>query len=65
MLDDADLAPYARHVLAQAEIPGLPNHYRGKVRENYDLPDGRRVLIATDRLSAFARCAPCRSRARC
>ena len=33
----------------------LPNHSRGKVRENYDLPDGRRVLVATDRLSAFDR----------
>ena len=55
MLDEVALSPFARHVLAQAEIPGLPNHYRGKVRENYDLPDGRRVLIATDRLSAFDR----------
>jgi phosphoribosylaminoimidazole-succinocarboxamide synthase len=55
MLDVAALAPYARHVLAAAEVPGLPNYYRGKVRENYDLPDGRRVLIATDRLSAFDR----------
>lgn len=55
MLDDAALAPFAQHVLTQAEVPGLPNHYRGKVRENYDLPDGRRVLIATDRLSAFDR----------
>lgn len=55
MLDDVALAPYAQHVLTQAEIPGLPNYYRGKVRENYDLPDGRRVLIATDRLSAFDR----------
>jgi phosphoribosylaminoimidazole-succinocarboxamide synthase len=55
MLDEVALAPFAKHVLAQAEIPGLPNHYRGKVRENYDLPDGRRVLIATDRLSAFDR----------
>jgi phosphoribosylaminoimidazole-succinocarboxamide synthase len=55
MLDDVALAPFARRVLTQAEIPGLPNHYRGKVRENYDLPDGRRVLIATDRLSAFDR----------
>lgn len=42
-------------VLADATIPELPNHYRGKVRDNYDLPDGRRVLIATDRLSAFDR----------
>ena len=32
-----------------------PNHYKGKVRENYDLPDGRRIIIATDRLSAFDR----------
>jgi phosphoribosylaminoimidazole-succinocarboxamide synthase len=40
-------------VLSDAFIPELPNHYRGKVRENYDLPDGRRIIIATDRLSAF------------
>jgi phosphoribosylaminoimidazole-succinocarboxamide synthase len=51
----ADLAPYADFVLRDATIPELPNHYRGKVRENYDLPDGRRVIIATDRLSAFDR----------
>lgn len=29
--------------------------YAGKVRDWYDLPDGRRALIATDRLSAFDR----------
>lgn len=40
-------------VLSDAFIPELPNHYKGKVRENYDLPDGRRIIIATDRLSAF------------
>ena len=33
----------------------LPGHSSGKVRENYDLPDGRRILVATDRLSAFDR----------
>jgi phosphoribosylaminoimidazole-succinocarboxamide synthase len=42
-------------VLDDATIPELPNHYRGKVRDNYDLPDGTRILIATDRLSAFDR----------
>ncbi|MEI4469946.1 phosphoribosylaminoimidazolesuccinocarboxamide synthase [Frigidibacter sp. MR17.24] len=42
-------------LLPEAVIPELPNYYRGKVRENYDLPDGRRVIIATDRLSAFDR----------
>ncbi|MDR3509442.1 MAG: phosphoribosylaminoimidazolesuccinocarboxamide synthase [Caulobacteraceae bacterium] len=40
-------------VLADATIPELPNHYSGKVRDNYDLPDGRRIIIASDRLSAF------------
>lgn len=55
MTSPADLAPYAGLVLRDAAIPELPNHYRGKVRENYDLPDGRRLIIATDRLSAFDR----------
>ena len=41
--------------LHEAVIPELPNYYRGKVRENYDLPDGKRILISTDRLSAFDR----------
>ena len=43
------------YVLAEATIPELPGHYVGKVRDNYDLPDGRRILIATDRVSAFDR----------
>ncbi|MFD1747135.1 phosphoribosylaminoimidazolesuccinocarboxamide synthase [Rhizobium helianthi] len=43
------------HVLDEAFIPELPNYYRGKVRDNYDLPDGRRIIIASDRLSAFDR----------
>jgi phosphoribosylaminoimidazole-succinocarboxamide synthase len=42
-----------RHVLRDAIIPELPNPYFGKVRDNYDLPDGRRIIIASDRLSAF------------
>lgn len=45
----------ARSVLPEADIPELPNRYRGKVRDNYDLPDGRRVIIASDRISAFDR----------
>ncbi len=40
-------------VLSDATIAELPNHYAGKVRDNYDLPDGRRIIIATDRISAF------------
>jgi phosphoribosylaminoimidazole-succinocarboxamide synthase len=53
MVTTADLAPFHANILRDATIPELPNHYRGKVRDNYDLADGRRVIIATDRLSAF------------
>ncbi|MVA58933.1 phosphoribosylaminoimidazolesuccinocarboxamide synthase [Agrobacterium vitis] len=46
-------------ILKEAFFPELPNYYRGKVRENYDLPDGSRVIISTDRLSAFDRILAC------
>ncbi len=46
-------------ILTEAVIPELPKYYRGKVRENYDLPDGNRVIISTDRLSAFDRILTC------
>ena len=55
MISPAALVPFAHHTLAEAVIPELPGCYRGKVRENYDLPDGTRILIATDRISAFDR----------
>ncbi len=48
-------------VLSDARIPELPNPYFGKVRDCYDLPPdaanpgGRRILIASDRISAFDR----------
>lgn len=49
------MTPSAPNALAEVVLPDLPNHYRGKVRDNYDLPDGRRVIVASDRLSAFDR----------
>ncbi len=39
--------------LTDAHFPWLPNFQRGKVRDSYDLSDGRRMMIATDRQSAF------------
>ncbi|MBK17931.1 MAG: phosphoribosylaminoimidazolesuccinocarboxamide synthase [Rhodospirillaceae bacterium] len=39
--------------LGEAQFPELPNFEQGKVRESYALPDGRRVMVATDRQSAF------------
>src|SRR6266851_4171423 len=53
MVTAAELAPYYGNILHDATIPELPNHYRGKVRDNYDLSGGRRIIIASDRLSAF------------
>lgn len=32
---------------------GIGRRYQGKVRDTYDLDDGRMVLVTTDRLSAF------------
>ena len=41
------------NVLTDVSVPELPSHTSGKVRDSYDLPDGRRVMIASDRQSAF------------
>ena len=43
------------HALREIHIPGLGERHSGKVRDFYILPDGRRVLVTTDRLSAFDR----------
>lgn len=51
--------------LTEARIPELPSPYFGKVRDCYDLPpdaaypEGRRILIASDRVSAFDRILAC------
>ena len=54
-MDLEQIEARADQMLRDATIPELPNHYSGKVRDNYDLADGRRILIATDRISAFDR----------
>lgn len=40
-------------VLRESDLPGLPPPRRGKVRDVYELPDDRLLLVATDRLSAY------------
>ena len=37
---------------------GIGRRYRGKVRDTYDLGDGRLVLVTTDRISAFDHVLP-------
>ncbi len=40
-------------VLLQTNLPGLTLLSRGKVRDIYQVDDGRLLIVATDRLSAF------------
>lgn len=39
--------------LSESDLPGLNRIHRGKVRDVYALPEGRLLMVATDRLSAF------------
>ena len=39
--------------LLEAHLPGLHLRHRGKVRDVFELGDGRLLIVATDRLSAF------------
>ena len=41
--------------LHTSDLPGLTLLHRGKVRDIYDLPGNRLLMVATDRLSAFDR----------
>ena len=52
---DADLISNALSQAFEGSDLALPNRSRGKVRDWYDLPDDRRLLVTTDRLSAFDR----------
>jgi phosphoribosylaminoimidazole-succinocarboxamide synthase len=47
------IAAHVDDVLTDARFPELPGYSRGKVRDSYALADGRRIIIATDRQSAF------------
>jgi phosphoribosylaminoimidazole-succinocarboxamide synthase len=47
--------PASSEALAALDLPWPHDRSRGKVRESYSLPGGRRLLVTTDRLSAFDR----------
>ncbi|MDI7274715.1 MAG: phosphoribosylaminoimidazolesuccinocarboxamide synthase [Anaerolineae bacterium] len=55
MVTDSDLRRAAPLALDEVHLPGLGERSQGKVRDIYRLGDGRRLLITTDRLSAFDR----------
>ncbi len=49
--------PYLEEALTRplegTDFAGLGVRYAGKVRDNYTLEDGRRLIVVTDRISAF------------
>ncbi|MEW6401798.1 MAG: phosphoribosylaminoimidazolesuccinocarboxamide synthase [Chloroflexota bacterium] len=54
MISKDQLIQFLPKALNETTLP-LPNKTCGKVRDWYDLPDGKRLIITTDRLSAFDR----------
>ncbi len=54
MIAYEDLLCLVPQTLDATHLP-LPGRTAGKVRDAYDLPDGKRLFITTDRLSAFDR----------
>jgi phosphoribosylaminoimidazole-succinocarboxamide synthase len=55
MVSDATLRAALGKTLDGTNFEGLGKRYEGKVRDNYSLADGRRILVTTDRISAFDR----------
>ncbi|KAF0114768.1 MAG: phosphoribosylaminoimidazole-succinocarboxamide synthase [Rhodospirillaceae bacterium] len=53
MMTDKDIESYFTTMLNWVDLPDLSPCHRGKVRDGYDLADGSRILVATDRLSVF------------
>ncbi len=54
MIAQKDLLHLVPQALDATHLP-LPGRTAGKVRDAYDLPEGRRLFVTTDRLSAFDR----------
>jgi len=54
MISKEELIKLLPLAFGEINLP-LPDKQTGKVREWYDLPDGKRLIITTDRLSAFDR----------
>lgn len=46
---------YLNKTIDDISVPDLSSPYKGKVRQSYDAPKERKIIIATDRLSAFDR----------
>src|ERR1051325_6818802 len=58
MIDKDQLIELLPDALRETNLP-LPGKTSGKVRDWYDLPNGKRLIVTTDRLSAFDRILAC------
>jgi phosphoribosylaminoimidazole-succinocarboxamide synthase len=58
VLTEDALRPLLPLAFREARLP-LPRKESGKVRDSYSLADGRRLIVTTDRLSAFDRVLAC------
>jgi phosphoribosylaminoimidazole-succinocarboxamide synthase len=54
MISKEELIKLLSQAFGETNLP-FPNKQTGKVREWYDLSDGKRLIVTTDRLSAFDR----------
>ncbi len=54
MISKDELNRLMPHALDKTDLP-LPGKAHGKVRDWYGLPEGKRLIVTTDRLSAFDR----------
>jgi phosphoribosylaminoimidazole-succinocarboxamide synthase len=54
MLTTEEILPIIPLAYVSSDLP-ITNRTEGKVRDWYDLPDNKRLLVTTDRLSAFDR----------
>ena len=55
MVDKETLVSALGRTLEQTHLDALGKKYEGKVRDNYTTLDGRRIIVVTDRISAFDR----------
>lgn len=58
MLDQEIIRELLPVAFGGSDLP-LPGKFSGKVRDSYDLPHDHRLLVTTDRLSAFDRILAC------
>ena len=55
MIDIATIREACTRTLDHTSLDALGKKYEGKVRDNYTTEDGRRIIVVTDRISAFDR----------